>query len=95
MSNVKVVETLPETQEDLESWYSDLKGLNVPITAVQSYTYVVTDEDLELWLPEAFPNREEEFYEALGVNTRILEGIYLFDIYDAVRRMNGQTVEWD
>lgn len=92
---MKLIENTPETQEQLEGWYVDLAGLDVPVTAVQNYTYIVTDNDLTDWLNVRYPGQEEAFNEALGINTRLLQGTYLCDINDAVRRMKGKPTSWD
>lgn len=92
---MKIIEKTPETQEQLESWYGDITGLDVPITAVQGYSYVLSDADMDAWVERTFPERKDEFYTCLGVNTRPREGTYLGDINDAVRRMKKKPVLWD
>jgi len=92
---MKLIENTPQTQEKLESWWTDLEGMNVPVTAVQNYSYVISDHDLFLWVDKHYRGQEEEFYEALGVNTRPREGVYLCDINNAIRRMKGKATSWD
>lgn len=91
---MKIIHHPPESLESLQEWYQDLPS-SLPITAVQSYHYVVSPEDLHGWVETHYPNDVQKFYDKLGVNTMIPEGIYLSDVVNAIRRMEEKATLWD
>ena len=92
---MKLFNNPPPSQGMLEKDYPDLKGLYCPFGAVCHWTPIVVREDLQKWVEETFSGRTEEFWEALGINTSIAEGLYVWDVQAAVRRMNGKPTLWD
>lgn len=92
---MKLFNNPPPNEKILEKDYPELKGLYCPFGAVCHWTPIVVREDLQEWVQNTFPDRQEEFWEALGINTSSLEGPYVWDIAEAIRRMNGNPTAWD
>lgn len=88
---MKVIKNPPLTQRQIREMYP-LLPVDVPITAVQGYTYVVDDGDLAQFVGA---EHGEAFYEALGRNTRIGEGVHLCDVENAFARMQGKELFFD
>lgn len=88
---MKIISNPPLSQRQLREM-CPLLPVDIPITAVQGYTYVISDDDLKQFIK---PEYREAFYEALGINTRISEGVYLCDVENAFARMRVKELYWD
>jgi hypothetical protein len=93
--NVKVTDG--DTIYDLEKEYPNLMEAEVPVRVIPTILYRVNEVDLLIWVNKTYPSKkkQEAFWEALGVNTRDSLGLYLWDVEDALRRLNGQPTGWD
>jgi hypothetical protein len=93
LKNVKVT----EGDYDLEKDYPNLMEAEVPVRVIPTIIYRVNEDDLREWVEKTYPSqrKQEAFWEALGVNTRDSLGLYLWDVEDALRRLNGQPTGWD